>query len=94
MEPQARKAGRGWWALAGIVAVSVVLSLALYVGAYYAMVKPDIAVWRGGLAKDKFRIVIEDYRWIDHKRGAWIFWPVHQIDKRFIRPAFWKQGPL
>ena len=84
------KTGRGWWALAGLIAGSVLLLLTGYVVAYYATVDPWISESPPG-SLEHIRFVVEEYRWIEANRAGRIFWPIHQIDKHFIRLSLWKE---
>ena len=69
------KTGRGWWALAGMVAAS----MAMYVAAYYSVVvpaKPELSPTVVPLYPDRGRLMEA------------FFEPIHQID-RVIRPQAW-----
>jgi hypothetical protein len=80
---------RGWWALAGIAVLTL---LGLYVGAYLAMVDPLRDSIDGRRFGWKGNVVFQDYRWIGAERGAWLFWPIHMLDKHAIRRAVWDES--
>jgi len=76
------KTGRGWWALAGVVVVSLALLLGGYVGAYYAMVRPFMSPW--GSSVEAIYVVPLRLR-----EGTWLFFrPIHNVD-RWLRPSVW-----
>jgi hypothetical protein len=78
------KTGRGWWALAGIGVPT--LLLAMYVGAYFALVKavpPKPAIFAPP------RPTVPGYPDAIHSAGVWLFQPIHLID-RALRPEVWK----
>ena len=74
------KTGRGWWALAGMV----VLTLALYVGAYYALVRTTYRGW------DPDFVAVPSY---PSSGMTWFFVPIHRIDREWIRPKTWGPPP-
>jgi hypothetical protein len=76
------KTERGWWALAGVVVGSVLLLLAGYVGAYYAMVD-GIEVAASG--PPSAVAIYPQCSWLD--LGSF-FEPIHEIDRK-LRPGFW-----
>ena len=76
------KTGRGWWALAGVGALT--LLLALYVGAYYTLAEQS---WTETGETFPLYIVNEPIR----PTLGWMFEPIHQIDRR-LRPELWKSG--
>ena len=88
------KIGRGWWALAAMVALSVVLLLAGYVATYYATVDrmyvltmpSDLGIPEGVPEP------VAKYRPILGFEPNWLFAPMHAIDKR-LRPTVWKPLP-
>ena len=74
------KTGRGWWALAGMAAVSTLLLLAGYVGAYYMTVKPTRTIrLKGRVAIPSVHAVYRPFFGIHAVR---VFEPMHLIDKR------------
>ena len=94
---------RGWWALSAVIGGSVVLLLALYVGAYFWFVEPQIVRMMVGpsVEPDEDEKLI-----IAHKPVAryWraqalcresacrsLFWPIHRLDRR-IRQEMWSEG--
>ena len=79
------KTGRGWWALAGIGVPT--LLLALYVGAYYALVRP-IPPRPAFLAPP--RPVTPAYPDAINGPAVWLFHPVHWVDQK-LRPHVWKR---
>ena len=69
------------------VAVTLTVLLALYVGAYYAMVKPRIDVTHIGPVSGAWVDFVPQYPWRTMDR---FFSPVHRLDRR-LRPHVW--GP-
>lgn len=67
------KTGRGWWALAGATAASVVL---LYVGTYLALVTSRNMATLG--AKDHV-LILPAYR-IGGRLAYEVFWPAYRMD--------------
>jgi hypothetical protein len=78
------KTGRGWWALAGMVGVPMLL-LALYVGAYYALVTPT-RVWPGFSATRS--AISPEYPVAIREHASRIFRPMWRIDRQ-LRPDTW-----
>lgn len=68
-----------------ILAILVLLLPVLYVGAYFALVKPMGQNW-----EDPFYDAGLDYRW-GGKTAAAIFWPIEQADRQ-LRPGYWEPG--
>ena len=79
-----KKRGRGWWALAGIGLLT--LLLALYVGAYYASVDQIVTEYRGIASASEFYVVTIGGKWIHVEP---FFRPMHWIDRTWIRPTHW-----
>lgn len=94
---------RGWWALAAVIGGSVVLLLALYVGAYFWFVEPQVMRIAGPIPADpdeEWKLILANkavprywrardlYRWIDYQS---LFWPIHLIDRR-VRQETWREG--
>ena len=75
------KTGCNWWVLAGLV----VLPLGLYVGAYYALVRPlrlySFAT-EGSYMSPQYSF----------EQARPFFWPIHEIDRR-LRPQVWDPRP-
>ena len=84
------KTGRGWWALAAMVAGSLVL----YAGAYYATVRPVLHVAPGGWhwAADMAPRYGPDSWEQFHFAAQPLFWPINQVDRK-LRPEIWKAPP-
>ncbi|HVW03339.1 MAG TPA: hypothetical protein VHB77_23450 [Planctomycetaceae bacterium] len=88
------KIKRGWWALASMVAASVVVLLAFYAGAYYATVDrmyvitmpSDLEISEGAPEP------VPKYRPILGFKPDRFFAPMHEVDKR-LRPKVWKSLP-
>jgi hypothetical protein len=78
------KTGRGWWALAGVVAGSVLL-LGGYIGAYYWLVCP-----LPGKTGETPTFYLVDMEWWDVTDA--FFGPINRID-RWLRPDVWKPPP-
>jgi hypothetical protein len=80
---------RGWWALAGVVAISAVLLLVVYSAAYFLMVSPGPIAPRTGPVVEGSR----DERPAIYPARLqsvwnWFFSPIHQVDLR-LRPHTW-----
>jgi len=84
--------GWGWGALTGF---GVLTLLVLYVGAYYATVRPVRQVapgswyWAVDMAPRYGPNSWEQF----HSAAQPIFWPINQLDRK-LRPEFWKAPPL
>jgi hypothetical protein len=74
------KTGRGCWALAGVVLLTL---LGLYVGAYFALVTQ--VQW----GKEGEPLILSGWRTKQPELCDRIFWPINQIDRKFIRPRLW-----
>ena len=85
------KRARGWWALLGF---GVLTLLGLYVGAYYATVRPVPHVAPGAWhwAVDMAPRYGPDSWEQFHSAAKPFFWPINQVD-RTIRPEFWRAPP-
>jgi len=75
---------RGWWALAGMMAVTLALLLGGYAGAYYALVtcRLDVAP-TGGVAR------LPHYSARMNGVATRFFAPMHRMD-RVLRPNAWR----
>lgn len=80
------KTGRGWWALAAMVAGSLVL----YVAAYYATVRPVPHIGPGAWyrAVDMAPRYGPDSWEQFHSAAQPLFWPINQVDRR-LRSQVW-----
>ena len=75
---------RGWWALAGVGALTLIGG---YVGAYYATVLA-IPPWASSDRTPSYYTPFgSDENW-----GPF-FWPIYQLDRR-IRPSVWMDPPV
>lgn len=88
-----KKRGRGWWALAGVIAGSGLLLLTLYVGAYYWLVerRPNYPGPRGsdsGPAVEITPTYGERRLWRYQRVMHPFFEPIHRVDRR-LRPREW-----
>jgi len=75
----------GWWALAAMLAGSVLLLLAGYVGAYAFLVRPHNVTWEDRYEIRNYALAVYPPRW---ERWNWLFRPVHKLD-RALRPRMW-----
>ena len=75
----------GWLPTTLITVVMLVGFPTLYLGAYYALIEPPVAV--GGLGF--VMIQAPSYR-IGGDAAAFFFAPAHYIDRNWIRPAAWE----
>jgi hypothetical protein len=62
-----------------IVAIVLLLLPMLYVGSYFATVRPV----------DNHHGYVYQYPRIGSSRGRWIFWPLEQLDRN-VRPDNWR----
>lgn len=81
------------WTIAG---VACCLLLALYVGGYFAVVesedvwwlwKPQVAFWSDKEGSSK--VPTCDYLPNYHGLPNWFFAPIHEVDRRCLRPDRW-----
>ena len=84
-----KKLGRGWLMLVAGIAGSVLL-LTLYVGAYYATVRPVPRYTGGALdwPADMGPMYGPDSWREFYSVTQPLFWPIHQVD-RMLRPDYW-----
>jgi len=80
---------RGWYALAAVVAASLVLLLVVYSTAYFLMVTPGPGTPRTGpivegSTDERFAV----YPARIHTAASWLFAPIHKVDLR-LRPNTW-----
>lgn len=97
------KTTRGWWVLFGMATGSAAMLLALYIGAYIAIVEPQPyppftgvppapdEEWKlilAGKPVPRYRLPAALCRESAYRR---LFWPIHRID-RMIRQETWREG--
>ena len=83
------KTGRGWWALAGVMAGSAALLLVVYSTAYFLMVTPGPGTPRTGpIAEGSRDECVAVYPARFDSTAKWFFYPIHQADLR-LRPNTW-----
>jgi hypothetical protein len=71
------------------IIAAVLLLLLTYGGCYLALVNPE-EEWFQFDGRHTFRV--NGYR-IGSRYCATIFWPLEQIDRRYVRPGAWELSP-